>query len=99
MSTYLRGRCFCFSKCASCLPQERHLCYNIDTWACSSVGRASPLQGESQEFESPQVHIYGVETRRRVSTLFSSPIAAPPWRRLRLRSPGPHPPPTNPAPH
>ena len=25
-------------------------------WACISVGRISPLQGEGQEFESPQVH-------------------------------------------
>jgi len=25
-------------------------------WGCSSVGRAPPLQGGSQGFESPQLH-------------------------------------------
>ena len=25
-------------------------------WGCSSAGRAPPLQGGSQEFESPQLH-------------------------------------------
>gem|GEM_PF-6703021 len=40
-------------------------CYNISAFvyikngfkrACSSAGRAAPLQGEGQEFDSPQVH-------------------------------------------
>lgn len=28
----------------------------VRTWACSSVGRATALQAEGQEFDSPQVH-------------------------------------------
>ena len=27
-----------------------------DTWMLSSVGRASPLQGEGRGFESPSIH-------------------------------------------
>ncbi len=33
-------------------------CYNIsDKWGCSSAGRAPPLHGGGQGFESPQLHI------------------------------------------
>lgn len=28
-------------------------------WGCSSVGRASVLQTEGREFDSPQLHQYG----------------------------------------
>ena len=34
----------------------RRLKLDYDARACSSAGRATPLQGEGQEFESPQVH-------------------------------------------
>ena len=40
--------------------------YNIkESWAFSSVGRAPPLQGRGQEFESPKVHhrINGLKAR------------------------------------
>ena len=30
--------------------------YLVSKWGCSSVGRAPPLHGGSQEFESPQLH-------------------------------------------
>ena len=37
------------------LPQFLN-CFTSEKWACSLVGRAPPLHGGGQEFDSPQVH-------------------------------------------
>ena len=57
------------------IANETSCCYNIlDRWGCSSAGRAPPLHGGSQGFESPQLHQRGIN--RQNSYLF---IRLYPW--------------------
>ena len=64
----------------------------IPMWGCSSAGRALPLQGRSQGFESPQLHqvrsfIHAADPLKRVDARFLQAVGlAPPCNfRLPLR--------------
>ena len=39
----------------------------MDTWGCSSAGRASDLHSEGQGFESPQLHFVNLERTPTIS--------------------------------